>query len=171
MPSRTTWNGRSLVSTWRRTGMSSTCADATGFSFCELAASVPCSPGRRAGTQKAAISDARSGGADDVEDVAGLGQHGAVAAVELLGGGAHPLGGGPLEVGVDGLVVFADDVPARLGPPRAAGGVAAEQLDGRGPGGRPDDLLLFLGQVAAEAGSAAGQHPHPPVGDLDLAEC
>src|SRR5580704_4067333 len=144
MPSRTTWNGRSLVSTWRRTGMSSTCSDATAFSF-DLAASEPCSPGRGSrGSESGAGSDACCGGADDVEDVVGLGQHGAVAAVELVGGGAHALGGGPLEVGVDGLVVFSHDVPARLGPPRDAGGVAAEQLDGRGPGGRPDDLLLFL---------------------------
>src|ERR1700683_186887 len=144
MPSRTTWNGRSLVSTWRRTGMSSTCSDATGFSF-DLAASGPCPPGRRAGPGKGAGSDSCCGGADDVEDVVGLGQHGAVAAVELVGGGTHALGGGPLEVGVDGLVVLAHDVPARLGPPRDAGDVAAEQIDRRGPGGRPDDLLLFLG--------------------------
>src|SRR3984957_9124806 len=151
MPSSTAWNGRSLVSTWRRTGMSSTCSDAT-LPPCDLALSEPCSLGRRAGLRKGAGSDGCCGGADDVEDVVGLGQHGAVAAVGLVGGGAHALGGGPLEVGVDGLVVFAHDVPGRLGPPRDAGDVAAEQLDGRGPGGRPDDLLLFLGQVAAEAG-------------------
>src|ERR1700731_3427352 len=106
MPSRTTWNGRSLVSTWRRTGMSSTCSDATGFSFLELAPSEPCSPrsGSR-GPERDSGSDACCGGPDDVEDEAGLGEHGDVAAVDVVGGGAHALGGGSLQVGVDGLVV------------------------------------------------------------------
>src|SRR5580700_5148438 len=103
MPSRTTWNGRSLVSTWRRTGMSSTCSDATGFSFLPLLFPSPAPRDRGAGARRVADSDACCGGTDDVEDVVGLGQHGAVAAVELVGGGAHALGGGPLEVGVDGL--------------------------------------------------------------------
>src|SRR5271154_2191896 len=73
--------------------MSSTCSDATGSSF-DLAASEPCPPGRGAGPRKDAGLDGCCGGADDVEDVVGLGQHGAVTAVELVGGGAHPLGGG-----------------------------------------------------------------------------
>src|SRR5580698_9634978 len=127
MPSRTTWNGRSLVSTWRRTGTSSTCSDATGFSLCEVAFSEPCSPRAvEQGLRKGAGSDACCGGADDVEDAAGLGQHRDVAAVEFVGGGTHPLGRGPLQVRVDGLVVGAHDAPGRLGPPRNAGGVVQE---------------------------------------------
>src|SRR5580704_6048705 len=103
MPSRTTWNGRSLVSTWRRTGMSSTCPDATGFSF-DLAASEPCSPDRGSrGSESGAGSDSFCGVADDVEDEVGVRQHGDVAAVDVVGGGAHPLGPGPLQLRVDGL--------------------------------------------------------------------
>src|SRR5579862_4357943 len=140
MPSRTTWNGRSLVSTWRRTGMSSTCSDATGFSFLELAPSeLLLAPVEEQGLRKGAGSDACCGRADDVEDEAGLGEHGDVAAVDVVGGGAHPLGGSSLQVGVHGLVVVGHDVPGRLGPPGYARGVAGEQLDGRGVGGRPDD--------------------------------
>jgi|HubBroStandDraft_6_1064221.scaffolds.fasta_scaffold16530_5 hypothetical protein len=40
--------------------------------------------------------DGSSGRADDVEDEVGMGQHGNVAAVDLVGGGTHSLGRGPL---------------------------------------------------------------------------
>src|SRR5271170_771600 len=105
MPSRTTWNGRSLVSTWRRTGMSSTCSDATGFSFLSSLFLSPARPVDEQGLRKSAGSDACCGGADDVEDVVGVGEHGDVAAVDVVGGGAHPLSRGSLQVGMDGLVV------------------------------------------------------------------
>src|SRR5580693_3729985 len=108
MPSRTTWNGRSLVSTWRRTGMSRTCSDATGFSLGAAALSEPCSSRAvEQGSERGAGSDSSCGGADDVEDAVRLGQHRDVAAVEFIGGGAHPLGRGPLQVRLDGLVVVA----------------------------------------------------------------
>src|SRR5260370_26194051 len=48
-----------------------------------------------------------------VEDVVGVGEHGDVAAVDVVGGGTHPLGRGPLQLGVDGLVLVGHDVPAR----------------------------------------------------------
>jgi hypothetical protein len=94
------------------------------------------------------------GGADDVEDAVGLGEHRDVAAVEFVGGGAHALGRGAFEFGVDGVVAGGDDVPARLGPPGGARGVAEEQVGGRGEVGRPDYFLLFGGQVPGEAGGA-----------------
>src|ERR1700728_390266 len=122
MPSRTTGNGRSLVSTWRRTGMSSTCSDATGFPFFDLAAAEPCPPGAGSrGSESGAGSGACRGGADDVEDEVGVRQHGDVAAVDVVGGGTHPLGRGPLQIRVDGLVVVAHDGPGRRRPPRDAG--------------------------------------------------
>src|ERR1700685_3297120 len=121
MPSRTTGNGRSLVSTWRRTGMSSTCSDATGFPFFDLAASEPCPPGAGSrGSESGAGSDACSGGADDVEDEVGVRQHGDVAAVDVVGGGTHPLGRVPLQVWLDGLVVVGHAGTGQLGPPRGA---------------------------------------------------
>src|SRR6202167_700084 len=98
MPSRTTWNARSLVSTWRRTGMSSTCSDATGFPFFDLAASEPCPPGAGSrDSESGAGSDACCGGADDVEDEVGVRQHGDGAAGALVGGAAHRLRRGPLQ--------------------------------------------------------------------------
>src|ERR1700735_4328803 len=117
MPSRTTWNGRSLVSTWRCIGMSRTCSDATGFSLMRSRFLSPCSPRKEQGLRKGASSDSSCGGADDVEDVVGVGEHGDVAAIDVVGGGAHPLGRGPLQVRLDGLVVVTHDAPARLGPP------------------------------------------------------
>ena len=36
-----------------------------------------------------------------------MGQHGDVAAVDVVGGGTHPLGRGPLQLGVDGLSLLA----------------------------------------------------------------
>ena len=93
-----------------------------------------------------------------------------MAAVDVVGGGTHPLGRGPLQVWVDGLVVVAHDVPGRLRPPGDTGGVAQEQVRGRGVVGRIDQLLLFLGQVTAEAADARRLQPHAPVGDVDLGE-
>jgi len=80
-----------------------------------------------------------------------VGEHGHVAAVDLVGGRAHPLGRGPLQLGVDGAVVAGHDVPARLGAPGDTGCVVREQVRGRREVGGPYDLLLVGGQVSGEA--------------------
>src|SRR5690348_16311684 len=54
------------------------------------------------------------GGTDDIEHTFRLGKHWDVAAVELVGGCAHALGEKTLQVGMHGVVFFADDVPAWL---------------------------------------------------------
>src|SRR2546423_8324285 len=46
------------------------------------------------------------GTADHVEHEAGVGEHGDVAAVDLIGGGAHPLRHEAFQLGVDGAVVL-----------------------------------------------------------------
>jgi hypothetical protein len=48
-----------------------------------------------------------SGGPDHIEHEVGLGEHGAVAAVGLGGGGAHALREEALQLGVNGTVVLA----------------------------------------------------------------
>ena len=39
-----------------------------------------------------------------------------------------------------------------------------------GAQGRPDDLLLLLGQVSCEAPAAGREHPHAPIRDFDVGE-
>ena len=52
-----------------------------------------------------------------------MGQHGNVAAVHVVGVGAHTLGHEVLQLGMDGVVVVGHDVPARL---RAPGGAVGD---------------------------------------------
>src|SRR2546429_4076624 len=99
-----------------------------------------------------------------------MGQHGDVAAVHVVGVGAHTLRHEALQVGVDGAVVVGHDVPARLRLPRGALGVPAEQTRVRYHLGRPDQLLLLFGEVARERLDALRQQPDAPVRDLDVVE-
>src|SRR5258708_28969586 len=101
---------------WRRTATCSTCWDAICFSLVGLARSEPllAASGSR-GSESGAGSDSSCGCPDDVEDEVGVGEHGDVAAVDVVGGGTHPLSRGPLQLRVDGLVVVGHDVPGRLG--------------------------------------------------------
>src|SRR5260370_2143431 len=139
MPSRTSGNVRSLVKTWRRTTISSTCSDAI----------------------RNLLSYPSRGGADDVEDEAGLGEHGNVAAVGLVGGGAHALRNEAFQLRVDGVVLIGHDVPARLRLPGGVFGLGAEQVRVRHALGRPDQLLFLFGQVSREVLDAVPEHPDP----------
>src|SRR5258708_32857119 len=97
---------------WRRTATSSTCSDAICFSLLGLALSEPRSPRSRSrGSESGAGSDSSCGCPDDVEDAVGVGAHGDVAAVDVVGGGTHPLARGPLQLLGNGLVVGGHDVP------------------------------------------------------------
>src|SRR5258708_13492163 len=75
---------------------------------------------------------------DHVEHEAGGGEHGDVAAVDLIGGGAHPLRHEALQLGWDGVVVLGHDVPARLQPPGGPLSVAAEPVPALRAPARPD---------------------------------
>jgi hypothetical protein len=100
--------------------------------------------------------DCVGGRADDVEHQLVVGEHGDVAAVDVIGGGAHELGDKALELRMDGAVVVGRDVPAGLRSPRDPLGVVGEQVGGGRVVGRPDELLLRLGEVAGEAFDPSG---------------
>src|SRR6266446_10308279 len=54
------------------------------------------------------------GGANYIEHDVRLGEHGDVTAFNLIRGGAHTLRNKAFQIRVNGAVVLADDVPARL---------------------------------------------------------
>src|SRR6516225_6050936 len=66
--------------------------------------------------------------ADHVEHEAWLGKHRHVAAVALKGGCAHALGEEALQIGMNGSVLFGDDVPARLRLPGSSPDFRLEQI-------------------------------------------
>src|SRR5439155_19027569 len=90
------------------------------------------------------------GGTDHVNHKLGVGEHRDVAAVDLVGGGAHTLGHGALQIGMHGAVFFADDVPARLRLPSGSPDSRLEQVGFGDALGRPNELLLLLRKVSAE---------------------
>src|SRR5258705_5782688 len=91
-----------------------------------------------------------SGLANHVEHEVRLGKHRHVAAVALKGGCAHALGEETLQIGMHGLILFGDDVPARLRLPASSADFRLEQIGFRGALGCPNELLLLLRKVAAE---------------------
>ena len=90
------------------------------------------------------------GRADYIDHPFPLGEHWHVTAVELIGGCAHALGHGALEIGMHGVVFFADDAPARLRLPSGSPDFRLEQIGFRDALSRPDQLLLLLRKVSAE---------------------
>src|SRR6266404_414345 len=90
------------------------------------------------------------GSTDHVDHEGGLREHGDVAAVGLMDGGAHPLRDEALQLGMNGAVVLGHEVPTRLRPPGGAFHLLVEQIDGRHTLGCPDDLLLLLGEISRE---------------------
>jgi len=91
-----------------------------------------------------------SGLANHVEHEVRLGKHRHVAAVALKGGCAHALGEETLQIGMHGLILFGDDVPARLRLPGSSPDFRLEQIRCRRALGCPNELLLLLRKVAAE---------------------
>src|SRR2546426_5971394 len=73
------------------------------------------------------------GGTDHVDHEGGLREHGDVAAVGLMDGGAHPLRDEALQLGMDGAVVLGHDVPARFRPPGGGLHLLVEQVRVRHP--------------------------------------
>jgi len=107
---------------------------------------------------------------DHIEDEVRMREHGNVAAVHGTDVGAHALGGGPLQVGVHGVVVVGDDVPAWLCPPGGAGSLLVEQVRHWHSARRQDELLLRFREVAAEVWDARGLEPHAAVSDVHVLE-
>src|ERR1700752_228056 len=105
------------------------------------------------------------GGADDVDDPFGLGGPRPVAAVELIGGCAHALGEEALQIGMHGMVFFADDVPARLRLPSGSPDFRVEQVGFGDALGRPNELLLLLRKISAEILRAFGPRPDTSIHD------
>src|SRR5262249_10393376 len=91
-----------------------------------------------------------SGLADHVEYEVRLGKHRHVAAVALKGGCAHSLGEKTLQIGMHGLILFGDDVPARLRLPATSPDFRLEQIGFRCALDCPNELLLLIRKVAAE---------------------
>src|SRR6266576_1874263 len=109
-------------------------------------------------------------GADDVEHALGLREHRHVAAVELIGGCAHALGHGALQIGMHGAVFFADDVPARLRLPGGPPDFRVEQVGFRDALGCPTELLLLLRKVPTEILRAVRTQPDTSIHDFDVGE-
>src|SRR5262245_27036045 len=106
--------------------------------------------------------------ADHVEHEVGLGKHWHVAAVALKGGCAHSLGEKTLQIGMHGLILFGDDVPARLRLPASSPDFRLEQIGFRCALGCPNELLLLLRKVAAEILCAFRTQPDTSVDDFYL---
>src|SRR6266567_1686047 len=89
-------------------------------------------------------------GANHVDDTFRLGEHRHVAAVELIAGCPHALGEKTLQIGMHGVVFFADDVPAWLRLPSGSPGLRLEQVGFGDALSRPNELLLLLREISAE---------------------
>src|SRR5262245_6017874 len=107
-----------------------------------------------------------SGLADHVEHEVRLRKHRHVAAVALKGGCAHTLGEETLQIGMHGLILFGDDVPARLRLPGSSPDFRFEQIGFRGALGCPNELLLLLRKVAAEIFGGLGAQPDTSIDDF-----
>ena len=93
-----------------------------------------------------------------------------MAAVNLVGGGAHTLRREALQLGLHGAVISGHDIPARFGLPSRSSRIFGEQVRRRREVSSPKDLLLLFGQVSSEACDAFGEYPDAPVRDFDMRE-
>jgi len=88
--------------------------------------------------------------ADHVDHEVRFGEHGDVAALDLIGRGAHTFRDKAFQIGVDSAVVLAHDVPARLGSPRGSFKLLVEGVRIWHALGRPNKFLFLLGQISRE---------------------
>src|SRR5437868_5381141 len=110
------------------------------------------------------------GGTDDIDHKVGMREHRNMAAFHLTDGGTHTLRHGTLQVGVNGLVTFGDDEPARFGLPCRAFHLLGKQVGSRRVVSRPNDILLLLREIPREAFDALLEHPNASVRDFDVPE-
>src|SRR6266404_7020221 len=106
------------------------------------------------------------GGADYIQHEVGFGKHGDVTALELMCGRFHALGKKTFQIRMNGAVVLADNVPARLRLPCGSPNFRLEQVGFRRALGRPNELLLLLRKVAAEILCALRTQPDTSVDDF-----
>src|ERR1700757_4394921 len=106
--------------------------------------------------------------ANHVADTFWLGEHRHVAAVELIGGCPHAVGEKTLQIGLDGAVFFADDVPAWLRLPGGSPDFRLEQVGFGDALSRPNELLLLLRKISAEIFRTFGTKPNTSIHDFDL---
>src|SRR5882724_3839950 len=93
-----------------------------------------------------------------------------MTALKLVGCGVHALGEKTLQIGMYGVVFFADDVPAWLRLPSGSPGFRVEQVGFRDALGRPNELLLLLRKVSAEILRALRTQPDTSIYDFDVGE-
>src|ERR1700687_3885590 len=90
------------------------------------------------------------GGADYVEHEVGLGKHGDVTALELMGGRFHALRNKTFQLRMHSAVVRAHNVPARFRLPRRSFKLLVEQVRVWHALGRPNKFLFLLWQISRE---------------------
>src|SRR5712692_3316132 len=110
------------------------------------------------------------GGTDDIKHSFWLGKHRHVAAVEFTGGCPHALGEKALQIGMHGVVFFADDIPAWLRLPSGSSGFRVEQVGFGDALSRPNELLLLLRKVSAEILRTLPTQPDTSIHDFDVGE-
>src|SRR5580704_13896252 len=99
-----------------------------------------------------------------------LRQHHHVAARNLGRRGAHALSEEALTVRLYGAIVLCNYVPARLRLPRGSSRFRREQVWSRHALGRPNQLLVLLGQIACEGIHAFLKQPETSIRDFDVRE-
>ena len=107
---------------------------------------------------------------DHIDHDLRLRQHHHVAARDFRRRGAHALSEEALTVRLYGAVVLGDDVPAWLRPPCRSSRFRREQVWSRHALGRPNELLVLLGQVACEGFDAFLKQPDTSIRDFDVRE-
>src|SRR5215468_1896556 len=108
------------------------------------------------------------GFSDHIQHEVRLGQHRHVAALGLEDRCSHTLCDETLQLGLDSTVLRCYDVPTRLRPPSSTFYLLIEQICyGCGMSG-PDQLLLFIGEIACKGRDAVTFQPNASVCDLDM---
>jgi hypothetical protein len=93
-----------------------------------------------------------------------------LARTKHIGGCAHALGHGALQIGMHCAVFFADDVPARLRLPSGSTDFRREQVGLGNALSRPNELLPLLRKVSAEILRALRTPSDTSIYDFDVGE-
>ena len=93
-----------------------------------------------------------------------------MAAVEFVDGGAHALGHSALQIGMNRVVLFTDNVPTGLRSPGGAPGFCLEQVGFWNTLRRPNELLLLFRKVSAKKLCALPTQPDSTIREFYLRE-
>ena len=91
-----------------------------------------------------------------------------MAAIRLECGCAHTLRDETLQLGLNRMVLRSRNVPARLRSPGGTFHLLIEQICYRCALSGPDQVLLFLGEIACKGRDAVTLQPNAPVCNLDM---